>query len=160
MVTVAITPDQDVINAEIQIGAPPARVFAALTDPEQVPQWWGQQGMYRITSWHNDLRPGGKWRSEGVGADGKAFHVEGEYLEVDPPRLLVHSWNSSWGGGLNTIVRWELEARNGGTLVRLSHSGFAENVQAAKDHSQGWSRVLVWMEAFVEDGQTVDTRAA
>jgi uncharacterized protein YndB with AHSA1/START domain len=160
MVTVAITPDQDVINAEIQIGAPPARVFAALTDPEQVPQWWGQQGMYRITSWHNDLRPGGKWRSEGVGADGKAFHVEGEYLEVDPPRLLVHSWNSSWGGGLNTIVRWELEARNGGTLVRLSHSGFAENVQAAKDHSQGWSRVLVWMEAFVEDGRTVDTRAA
>jgi uncharacterized protein YndB with AHSA1/START domain len=160
MVTVAITPDQDVINAEIQIGAPPARVFAALTDPEQVPQWWGQQGMYRITNWHNDLRPGGKWRSEGVGADGKGFHVEGEYLEVDPPRLLVHSWNSSWCGGLNTIVRWELEACNGGTLVRLSHSGFAENVQAAKDHSQGWSRVLVWMEAFVEDGRTIDTRVA
>jgi uncharacterized protein YndB with AHSA1/START domain len=116
--------------------------------------------MYRITNWHNDLRPGGKWRSEGVGADGKGFHVEGEYLEVDPPRLLVHSWNSSWCGGLNTIVRWELEARNGGTLVRLSHSGFAENVQAAKDHSQGWSRVLLWMEAFVEDGRTVDTRVA
>jgi uncharacterized protein YndB with AHSA1/START domain len=159
MATVAITPDQDVINAEIQIAAPPARVFAALTDPEQVAQWWGQRGMYRITRWHNDLRPGGKWRSEGVGADGKAFHVEGEYLEVDPPSLLVHSWSSSYCGGLNTIVRWELEAHNGGTLVRLSHSGFAGNVQAAKDHSQGWSRVLVWMQAFVEDGRTVDTRA-
>ena len=159
MATVAITPDQDVINAEIQIAAPPARVFAALTDPEQVAQWWGQQGMYRITRWHNDLRPGGKWRSEGVGADGKAFHVEGEYLEVDPPSLLVHSWSSSYCEGLNTIVRWELQAHSGGTLVRLSHSGFAGNIQAAKDHSQGWSRVLVWMQAFVENGWTVDTRA-
>lgn len=160
MATVAITPDQDVINAEIQIAAPPARVFAALTDPEQVPQWWGQQGMYRITRCQNDVRPGGKWRSEGAGADGKTFHVEGEYLEVDPPRLLVHSWNPSYSGGLNTIVRWELEERHGGTLVRLSHSGFAGNVQAAHGHSQGWSRVLVWMEAFVESGRTVDTRAA
>jgi len=159
MATVAITPDQDVINAEIQIAAPPARVFAALTDPEQVAQWWGQQGMYRITRWHNDLRPGGKWRSEGVGADGKAFHVEGEYLEVDPPSLLVHSWSSSYCEGLNTIVRWELQAHSGGTLVRLSHSGFAGNIQAAKDHGRGWSRVLVWMQAFVENGRTVDTRA-
>ena len=159
MATVAITPDQDVINAEIQIAAPPARVFAALTDPEQVAQWWGQQGMYRITRWHNDLRPGGKWRSEGVGADGKAFHVEGEYLEVDPPSLLVHSWSSSYCEGLNTIVRWELQAHSGGTLVRLSHSGFAGNIQAAKDHGRGWSRVLVWMQAFVENGWTVDTRA-
>jgi hypothetical protein len=30
-----------------------------------------------------DLRPGGKWVSEGVGADGTKFTIEGEYLEVD-----------------------------------------------------------------------------
>ena len=39
-----------------------------------------------------DVRPGGKWRSDGIGADGKEFYVEGEYLEVVPPRLLVHTW--------------------------------------------------------------------
>lgn len=160
MATVELTPDQDTINAEIQIAAPPTRVFAALTDPQQVPQWWGQQGMYRVTGWKNDLRPGGKWRSEGTQADGKAFHVEGEYLEVDPPRLLVHTWNPSYRELPTTVVRWELEAHKGGTLVKLSHSGFTGNLQAAKDHSQGWTRVLVWMEAFVEDGATVDTRAA
>jgi uncharacterized protein YndB with AHSA1/START domain len=33
MVTAAITPDQDVITAEIFIAAPPERVFQALTDP-------------------------------------------------------------------------------------------------------------------------------
>ena len=39
MSTVCITPDQDVIVAEIQIAAPPDRVFQAITDPQQVPQW-------------------------------------------------------------------------------------------------------------------------
>jgi uncharacterized protein YndB with AHSA1/START domain len=160
MVTVALTPDQDIINAEIRIAAPVERVFAALTDPLQVSQWWGQRGMYRVTRWQNDLKPGGKWRSEGNGADGKSFYVEGEYLEVDPPRLLVHTWNPSYRELPTTIVRWELQAHQGGTLVKLRHSGFAGNVQAAKDHSQGWTRVLVWMEAFVEDGATIDTRAA
>lgn len=160
MATVALTPDQDTINVEIQIAAPPARVFAAVTDPRQVPQWWGQQGMYRITHWKNDLRPGGKWRSEGSGGDGKPFHVEGEYLEVDPPRLLVHTWNPSYRELPTTVVRWELQVHNGGTLLKLSHSGFAGHAEAARDHSQGWVRVLGWMQAFVEENATVETRAA
>lgn len=95
MATVAITPDQDVVTAEIFIAAPPARVFEAITDPCQMPKWWGQQGVYKITEWKGDLRPGGKWSSVGVSVDGSSFRVEGEYLEVDPPRLLVHTWIAS-----------------------------------------------------------------
>jgi len=101
MATVAITPDQDKITAEIFIAAPPERVFPAITDPQQMPKWWGQQGMYRITEWTGDLRPGGKWTSLGVGADGVSFRVEGEYLEVDPPRLLTYTWIASWSGSAN-----------------------------------------------------------
>lgn len=160
MATVALTPDQSTISAEIRIAAPPERVFAALTDPQQVPQWWGQQGVYQVTKWQNDLRPGGRWRSEGTKIGGQAFHVEGEYLEVDPPHLLVHTWNPSYRKLPTTTVRWELQAYKGGTLVKLTHSGFAGHVDAAQDHSQGWTRVLVWMEAFVEDGATIETRAA
>jgi len=92
MATVAITPDQDVVTAEIFIAAPPARVFEAITDPNQMPKWWGQKDIYRITEWKADLRPGGKWSSVGVSVDGTSFRVEGEYLEVHPPRLLVHTW--------------------------------------------------------------------
>ena len=160
MATVGLSPNQDTITAEIRIAAPPERVFAAITDPQQVTKWWGQQKMYKITRWQNDLRPGGKWRSEGSGTDGKTFHVEGEYVEVDPPRLLVHTWNPSYRDLPTTVVRWELQDYKGGTLVKLTHSGFAGHPDAAKDHSQGWTRVLVWMEAFVEDGVTVETRAA
>jgi uncharacterized protein YndB with AHSA1/START domain len=67
MATVAVTPDQNVIVAEIFIAAPPARVFEAITDPHQTPKWWGQEGVYRITDCKADLRPGGKWSSTGVG---------------------------------------------------------------------------------------------
>lgn len=172
MATATITPDQDVIVAEIFIAAPPERVFQAITDPNQMPKWWGQAGMYRVTEWKADLRPGGKWSSVGVGADGKSFRVDGEYLEVDPPRLLVHTWIASWTGTLKTTVRWELDSRQvhglqhrgpqkmgTGTLVRIHHCGFAARPEAAKDHSQGWVRVLGWMQAFVEKGETIDSRS-
>src|SRR3984885_13423764 len=109
MVTTAITADQNAVVAEVFIAAPPERVFQAITDPQQMPQWWGQSGMYRVTEWQADLRPGGKWSSVGAGADGASFRVDGEYLEVDPPRLLVHTWIASYSGTLKTVVRWELE---------------------------------------------------
>ena len=158
MATASITPDQEQIVAEIHIAAPPDRVFAAISEPSQVGQWWGQAGMYRTTKWQSDRRVGGKWRSDGVGADGTPFHVSGEYLEYEPPTLLVHTWIASYMGELKTIVRWELRAEKGGTQVTLRHSGFAGNTDAVKSHGQGWVRVLGWMQRFVEKGETVDSR--
>src|ERR1700722_20836668 len=112
MATVGITPDQNTINGEIFIAAPPARVFEAITDAKQIPRWWGAGEQYRVTEAKADLRVGGKWSSEGVGKDGNTFRVDGEYLEIDPPRLLVYTWNASWGHPLPTVVRWELEAQS------------------------------------------------
>src|SRR5262249_44582236 len=96
MATTAVLPEQNIVQGEVFIAAPPARVFEAITDPKQVPRWWGQQGMYRITEWKGDVRRGGKWSSVGLSQDGSTFRVDGEYLEVDPPRLLVHTWIASW----------------------------------------------------------------
>ena len=162
MATAHVTPDQNAVVAEIFIAAPPARVFQAISDPSQSQRWWGQEGLYRITNAVADVRPGGKWRSDGVGADGQSFYVEGEYLEVDPPRLLVHTWIGSYSGTLKTVVRWELEPQSvhglhptgpkksgTGTLVRVRQEGFAGNGDLAKDHGNGWQRVLGWLEAFV-----------
>jgi uncharacterized protein YndB with AHSA1/START domain len=173
MATAAVTPDNDAVLAEVFIAAPPERVFQAITDPKQMPLWWGQQGLYRVIEWKADLRPGGKWQSDGVGADGTTFRVEGEYLEVDPPRLLVHTWIASYSPALKTVVRWELEARGvhnlqhsgpqkagTGTLVKIRHDGFAGDAKQAKGHGDGWVRVLGWMQVFVEQGKTIDTRSA
>ncbi len=171
MATVAITPDQNTVVGEIFIAAPPERVFQAITDPRQMPQWWGQQGVYRITEWKGDVRPGGKWSSVGLSADGTSFVVEGEYLQVDPPKLLVHTWIATWSGSLKTVMRWELEAQNvhnlhnrgpqkagTGTLVKIRHEGFAANPQAAAGHAEGWNRVLGWLLSFVERDETVEAR--
>jgi uncharacterized protein YndB with AHSA1/START domain len=161
MATSVVTPDQDAIELEMQIAAPPERVFQAITDPSQLLRWWGQQGMYHGTKWCTDVRPGGQWRCEGVSdADGSGFHVEGEYLEVDPPRLLVYTWISSWCGALKTVVRWQLDPVADGTRIRLHHSGFTGAPESAKGHYAGWQRVLSWMQAFVEKGITVANRPA
>jgi uncharacterized protein YndB with AHSA1/START domain len=172
MATLAVTPEQDAIVGEIFIAAPPARVFQALTDPAQVPRWWGHSDLYRITEWKGDLRVGGKWSSVGVSPDGKSFSVEGEYLEVDPPRVLSHTWISSYNK-LHTVVRFELEATEVhglhpggpkkagmGTIVKIRHEGFGGAPQDAQRHTEGWTRVLGWMRAFLEAGETVETRAA
>ena len=113
-----------------------------------------------------DVRPGGKWRSDGIGADGKEFYVEGEYLEVVPPRLLVHTWKGSYSGPLTTVVRWELEPQTvnalhpsgpkksgTGTVVRVRQEGFTGDVANATAHGEGWKRVLRWLEAFVEHAE-------
>jgi uncharacterized protein YndB with AHSA1/START domain len=173
MATARVTPDQDAVTLEIFIAAPPTRVFEAISDPKQTAQWWGQKGMYRIISSQADVRPGGKWLSQGVGEDGTEFSVAGEYLEVEPPRLLVHTWIPSYAGMQKTVVRWELEPRDvhglqhggpgrvgTGTLVKIHHSGFAGNLESAARHGEGWRRVLGWMQAFVERGETVNTRVA
>ena len=173
MATATITPDQNTVIAEIFVAAPPARVFQAISDPAQTPKWWGQSGVYHVTKAISDVRPGGKWRSDGIGADGQTFFVEGEYLEVDPPRLLVHTWKGSYGPELTTIVRWELEPQTvnalqpsgprkagTGTLVRVRQEGFRADVSSATAHGEGWKRVLGWLKGFVERAETSETKLA
>ncbi len=140
--------DNDTIRAEITINAPAERVFAALTDPEERLKWWGQ-GQYRSTQLESDLRPGGKWLQRGIGGDGGTFSVRGEYRAVEPPRLLVFTWNPSWEqGAAESLVRFELEEKNGVTTVRLSHSGLVS--ESARAHHRGWPQVLAWLKAHAE----------
>ncbi len=150
-------PPRDEIVAEIRIAAPPERVFRALVDPSQVVQWWGQAGIYRCTKFETDLRMGGKWRSLGIDGDGRQFEVAGEYLEVDPPRLLCSTWRATWTGNVETRVRWELEPLESGTLVRIRHSGFAAHPELAQAY-RGWPRMLSWLQALLERGETVEQR--
>lgn len=151
-----VTPDADAIVSEIHIAAPPERVFQALVDPQQVVKWWGEVGIYRCTEFQADLRVGGKWRSAGVDG-GHGFEVTGEFLEVDPPHLLVYTWVASWTGDVKTTVRWELEPTPQGALVRIRHGGFAGHPDVAKNY-RGWPRMLGWLQAFIETGKSVEDR--
>jgi uncharacterized protein YndB with AHSA1/START domain len=99
MVSSAVTPNHDSIQAEVLIAAPPERVFQALVEPQQVVQWWGQAGIYHCTEFSSDLRVGGKWRGAGVGGQNDRFTVSGEYWRS---MLLVCSRIPGWQAGLAT----------------------------------------------------------
>ncbi len=157
--TSLISSDNDAVTAEVFIAAPRERVFQAITDPAQAVRWWGQEGKYRLSEFHMDVRVGGKWSCSGQSATtGGAVAIHGEFLEVDPPSKLVYTWTSSWMP-VSTEVRWELEARGHGTILKLTHTGFAGNAEQAKNHSIGWTQVIAWVQSFVEKGETVDTRS-
>ena len=150
-------PNADEIISEIQIAAPPKRVFQALTDPSQVVQWWGQKGVYRCTKFESDLRVGGKWRSTGIDGGGNNFEIKGEYLQIDPPRLLSSTWMATWTGDAKTKVTWDLEPAGNGTLVRIRHSGLAAHPGIAQSY-RGWPRMLGWLQALLEKGETIEKR--
>ena len=156
--TMRISSEKNEIVSEIEIAVPAERVFQALVDPQQVLLWWGQAGVYRCTEFQADVRRGGKWRSTGVGPNGR-FVVTCEYLEVAPPRLLVHTWVASWTGDAETTVRWELNEVADGTKLRLCHSGLAAHPGIGDSYS-GWPRMLGWIQALLERGETVQDRNA
>ncbi len=156
--TTHITPDNDVVVAEIFIAAPRERVFQAITDPQQAVLWWGRKDHYYFNEFTMDVRVGGKWSTSGASAKMGDLKVHGEFLEVDPPGRLAYSWSSSWMPVFTTVL-WELESQDNGTLVRLTHSGFAGNADQAQGHSHGWSLVFTWLLAFIEKGETGDIKS-
>ena len=74
---------------------PVVRVWRALTEPEQIVKWWGEDAMYRMTDIQHELRPGaavlyaGKF-VEGV-QGGRKFAATGTCVEVKPLRSLVYT---------------------------------------------------------------------
>lgn len=140
---------QGTILATVEIAAPPARVFEALTRPEEITRWWGSAETYRTTGWESDLRVGGTWRSRGQSADGSTFTVGGEFLEVAPPHTLAFTWRPDWDAGNVTTVRYRLDPIEGGTRLTLRHDGFAGRPETCRDHTSGWELVLNWMAQHV-----------
>lgn len=151
-----ITPDQDSIVSEIDISAPPERVFSAISDAAQLKRWFSSPECPAKT-WEMDPRVGGRYgyRTEAgsiVVNNVREFECHGEILEVDPPRLLVYTWIANWhdDAATRTIVRWELTPTSGGTHVKVTHSGLAHLPVARKDYSGGWPGVVEMLKRFVE----------
>ena len=161
MDTVTVTPAQDAVTGEIFIAAPPERVFQAITDPKQMPQWWGQQGMYRITEWTADLRPGGKWSSVGIGADGtvvsRGWRISGDQSASAAGSHLdcELEWIAENGGPLGTgaAQRSRLAAcrpaEDGDRHGRKNPSGGFCRRSASSPQSRPGVDACAWMDAGV-----------
>jgi uncharacterized protein YndB with AHSA1/START domain len=159
---------QDAVVAEIEIAAPPERVFRALTDQVQLFAWWSKELSTELTVFQMDPRPGGEWRFCGKAAAGhdpgaageqlrqndpQEFEAHGRVLECVPPRLLVWSWIASWHEHpeQETTVRWELMPTAAGTLVRVTHGGLGREPVARKDYAGGWAGMLKLFAGWFRD---------
>lgn len=167
MSTTGLGPEQDAVTCETEIGAPPERVFEALTDPKQLFAWWGKEPSVELLLFEMDGRAGGKWRFRcrpAPGADHgevgeqlrshgtQEFEAHGEILEYVPPRLLVWSWIANWHEHPTqpTVVRWDLTPIPNGTRVRVTHSALKNEPISRKDYGSGWLGVLRLLKTFAE----------
>jgi uncharacterized protein YndB with AHSA1/START domain len=89
------TPGEREIHVERTFEAPRERVFAAYTDPELVPRWWGPYGTTTVVD-ELDARTGGRWRFLSQTSDGEETAFRGVYREVVAPELIV--WTFEWEG--------------------------------------------------------------
>lgn len=78
--------DREVVLARV-IDAPRGRVFDAWTDPGQLAAWFGPRGM-RIETHEADIRVGGTWRFDMVGADGTRYDNRMTFLRIERPHLI------------------------------------------------------------------------
>jgi uncharacterized protein YndB with AHSA1/START domain len=154
----------------VYIKATPQAIWDAITKPEWTERYgYGGRGEY-------DLRPGGSYRGlasdamRSVGAPEVA--VDGEIIEVDPPRKLVQTWRMVMDEAMTaegfTRLTYEIEEGKGGvSRLTLTHDlQGAPNLAlllSGKFEDQGagggWSWILSGLKTLLETGAPLDTFA-
>jgi uncharacterized protein YndB with AHSA1/START domain len=129
---------------EISVVLPvsPDEAFALLTEPERLRRW-------KTVSARVDLRAGGTYRWTIV----PGHAVRGTYLEVEKGRRLVFGWG--WEGSRDlgpdaSTVTVTFEPTDGGTLVRLVHTGLS--IEQAASHLAGWQHFFDRLAIAAVDG--------
>lgn len=122
-----------VVRREMHVAAPPAAVFALLTDPEKILRWMGTEAQL-------EAKPGGLYFLNVTGAQ----IARGTFREVVPVHRLAYSFG--WEGSEtvppdSSLVEIDLIEQAEGTLVRLTHTGLP-NAEQCAGHAEGWAHYL------------------
>ena len=122
-----------VVRRETHIAAPPAAVFALLTDPEQILRWMGTEAEV-------EPHPGGLYLVNVTGAR----LARGYFREVVPVHRLAYSFG--WDGSEevppgSSLIEIDLVDEPEGTLLRLTHSGLP-NAEQCASHAEGWAHYI------------------
>jgi uncharacterized protein YndB with AHSA1/START domain len=136
-----------IATTQVEVAATSQRVWAALTDPEQIAEYMG--GSQVSTTW----RVGSPITWEGS-YDGRTYQDKGEVLTYDEPRLLSVTHCSPMMGqpdepeNYHTLV-YTLTSTGDGTRLELTQDGCDSEEQAAQ-FSQNWQGMLDGLKAHVE----------
>jgi uncharacterized protein YndB with AHSA1/START domain len=121
------------VRREVQIPAPPATVFAFLTDPDKILRWLG-------TDPTMEPHPGGLYLVN-VGGQHTA---RGRFTEVVPVHRLAYTFG--WEGREkvppgSSLIEIDLLDQGNGTLLRMTQSGLPD-AEECVSHEKGWTHYL------------------
>ena len=143
------TTDKTSLEIKRFINAPRERVYRAWTDPAQLKEWWGPEGV-RTRNFVADAKVGGKYRWDLINQEGEELSVFGEYRELVPGKKIIFTWkwddDDAWKN-ISSVVTVELSDRDGGTELRLTHEELPSE-ESRDRHNEGWNSVLDKLEKF------------
>jgi uncharacterized protein YndB with AHSA1/START domain len=137
-----------IVRRETQIAASPATVFAFLTDPQKILSWMGAEA-------ETELHPGGLYLVKDIaGRPGRT--ARGQFREVVPVHRLAYTfgWEGEGDEAVppgSSLVEIDLIDRDGGTLVRMTHTGLPNTAECA-NHAKGWAHYLGRLGMAAEGG--------
>jgi uncharacterized protein YndB with AHSA1/START domain len=141
------------ITVEDVFSHAPETIWKTLTSGELMARWAGMApaGFAPVVGnrFTYQTTPAGEW-------DGT---IHCEVLEVVPNERFAYSWrgghegNVGYGSRLDTVVTFTLEKTDGGTRLRLVHSGFVlpHNESAYRRMSGGWVQVVTRIGTMAPD---------
>ncbi|MBX3311265.1 MAG: SRPBCC family protein [Cryobacterium sp.] len=142
--------DAFIVRRTITIAASPAKVWAAISEPEHLSKWFPQAAEFDTVA----AGSVGTFTFEGHGT----FPVEVE--EFDAPNSIAYRWggpdddpSKPLDPGRSTVFRFTIEAIDGGTRLTVVESGFNFGDDPAKnmeDHRGGWDWELDELVAYLE----------
>lgn len=138
------------LNTSIDINAPAAKVWQALTDPKIVKQY------FFGTNVKSDWKKGSPiiWEGEW---EGKSYQDKGKILDIDPGRFVRYNYWSSMAGTKDAPENYAdityALTENGGVTKLTITQGNLKSPEAKNHSEQNWQSVFGTMKQMVEDGQ-------
>ena len=136
---------------EIYIKTTPERLWEAITDSESRQKYNFGVGV------KSDWTPGSRY--EGASPMAPAPILEGENLEVDPPRRLVQSFMALWSEDVRregySRVTWEIEPVGDSCRLTVTHDELREGAHG--EIYGGWPQILSGLKTLLETGESLTT---
>jgi uncharacterized protein YndB with AHSA1/START domain len=134
---------------EIYIKTTPARLWQAIVDPEIRRKYTFGVGV------KSDWTPGSQYES----VFAPIPIVEGENIEVDPPRRLVQTYRALWSAAVKaegtSRVTWEIRQVGDSCCLTVVHDQMREG--ANSEIYGGWPQILSGLKTWLETGEVLTT---
>ncbi|HEU5470733.1 MAG TPA: SRPBCC domain-containing protein [Actinophytocola sp.] len=127
--------------------ASPELLFDCMTDPEHLAHFWGPAGTSTpVDGIVVDLRPGGKFETTMVDADGGGYTMRAVYVEIDRPHRLV--WiESDVEGGMRTTITFT--DRGDGHTEVITHQTNVPEAYLSAEARAGFATSLDRFDAYL-----------